>query len=51
MKGKYPTNGRDKNERSIISIRQASLDAFWSRELGTLRGNLIMLRKMVTMAR
>ena len=51
MKGRYPTNWSNKYERLIIAIRQASMGAFWSREPGTVRGNLIMLRKLGMMAR
>ena len=51
MKGRYPTEGRDKYGRLIISVRRASLDAIWSIELGTDRGDLTMMRKMGTMAK
>ena len=37
IKGQYLTEGRDKDERLIISNRRASLDAFWSIEPGTCR--------------
>ena len=49
--GKIPDQGGEKGERLIFSIRQASLDAFWSREPGTLRGDFTMLRNMGTMDR
>ena len=51
MNGRDPSKGSDKDERLIISIRRASLDAFWSIETVTVRGDLNMLRKMVTMDR
>ena len=44
MKGRDPTNLIQKYERLITFIRQASLESFWSRELGTI------LSKMVTRA-
>ena len=51
MKGRDLTEGSDKDEKSEISIRQVSLDALWSREPVTVRGNLNMLRKMVRIGR
>ena len=51
MKGREPTDVSVEYERLIIAVRQASLGEFWSRETGTIRGNLIMLRKMGMMDR
>ena len=51
MKGRDPSEGSDKDKKLVISIRRASLDAFCSREPGTVIGNLNMLRKIGTMAR
>ena len=50
MKGRDLTEGSDKEEKLVMDIRRASLDAFWSREPGTVRGNLNMLRKMGTIS-
>ena len=46
MKGREPTDDIHKYYRSINAIRRTSLEEFWSREPGTVRGNLNMLRKM-----
>ena len=51
IKGRDPTEEINKYERLIISIRRASLDAFWSIEPGTVRDNLTMLSNMGTMSR
>ena len=51
IKGRYPTDGSKKYERLIIAIRRAPLDAFWSIEPETIRGDLIVIRKMGTMSR
>ena len=51
MKGRDPNEGSNKDARLIIAIMRATLDSFWRREPGTVRGNLNMLRKMGTMAR
>ena len=51
MKGIELTEGSNKDERLIISIMQASLDLFWSREPRTVRDNLTTLRNLVKMAR
>ena len=50
MKGIDLNEGSDKEEKLVISIRRASLDALWIREPGTVRGNFNMLRNMGTMA-
>ena len=42
--------GRNKDEILIIYTSQASLDRFWSIELGTVRGIFTMLSNMGTMA-
>ena len=49
-KGRDPTKGSDKDEKLVIDIRLSYLDAFWRRELLTVRGNLTILRKMENMA-
>ena len=51
MKGIELDKGSEKDKKLVISIRRASLDEFWSREPGTVRGNLTMLRDMVKMAK
>ena len=51
MKGRYTAEGSNRYEGLIITIRQASLDVFWSRKQGTVRGNLTMLRNMIMMSR
>ena len=49
MKGRDPTDGSDKDERLIILIRRASLEAFWSRKPRAVRGNLSIMRNMQMM--
>ena len=51
MKGRDPTEGIEKDKRLVIAISRASLDAFWIKEPGTVKGYFTMLRKMGTMAR
>ena len=51
IKGRDPTEGSNKDERLLIAVRQASLDAFCSRETGAVRGYLTMLRKIGKMSR
>ena len=51
MKGRDPTDESEKYKILIIAIRRVSLDAFWSREPGTVNGGFTMLRKMVKMSR
>ena len=51
MRGRDLTNRSYKDEILIISISQASLDAFSNKEPGIVRGDLKMLRKMGTMVR
>ena len=51
MKGRDPTEESKKYYILIIDISPEPLDTFWSRELGTVRGNLTMLRKMGIMVR
>ena len=46
IKGRGMTNGSYKYEILITAIRRASLDGFWSREPGTVRGNLKIMRNM-----
>ena len=43
MKGRDLANGSDKEEKLVIDLRRASLDALWIREPVTVRGNLNML--------
>ena len=50
-KGRYLTEGSNKYDILIVAIRRASLEAFCVRELGKVRGNLTMLRKMGMMDR
>ena len=50
MKGIDPTKLSQEDERFMIAIRRASLDAFWIREPRTVKGNLTMLSKMRTMS-
>ena len=49
MKGRDPTDGSDKDERLIIFIRRASLEAFLSRKPGAVRGNLTIMSRMQMM--
>ena len=51
MKEREPTEESNKDKKFVISIRRASLDEFWSREPGTVRGDFTMLRKMGRMSR
>ena len=51
MKGIDPTKLSQEDERFMIAIRRTSLDAFWSREPGTVRRNLTMFRKVEEMAK
>ena len=51
MNGIDPTNARQEYERLMIAIKRASLHAFWSREPGTVRGDLTILRKVGSIAR
>ena len=51
MKGRYPNRARQEYDRLMITIWRALLDAFWSRETGTVRGDLTIMRNMVMMAK
>ena len=51
MKGRDLTKGSDKDEKLVTDIRGSSLDEFWIREPGTVRGNVTMLRNIGNMAR
>ena len=51
MKGRDPNDVSQEDDRWMISIRRKSTEAFCSREPGTVRDNLKMLRKMETMYR
>ena len=51
MEVRDSTDVSHKDERLVIFIRQLSLDKFWSREPGILRGNLKIFKKMGMMDR
>ena len=51
MKGRDLIKGSNKDKKLIIDIRRVSLEAFWSREPGTVKGNLTIMRKMGMMDR
>ena len=51
MNVRYPTKLSQEDDRLMIAICWESLEKFWSRESGTMRGKLTILRKMRTMAK
>ena len=50
-KGRDPTEGSNKYQGLIISIRRALLDVFWIREPGSVSGKFTIMSNMGTMAR
>jgi len=46
LQGRDPKPGRGKDDRLLVFIRRATLDAFWSREPGTVAKNLGQLKLM-----
>ena len=51
MKGRDLIKGSNKDKKLIIDIRRVSLEAFWSREPGTVKGNFTIMSKMGKIAR
>ena len=51
MKGIYPNSLRQEYNTLMIAIWRSSLDAFWSRYPGTVRGIITNMRKMGIMAK
>ena len=51
IKGRYLNRLRQEYNRFMTTIWRTSLDAFWSQEPGTVRGNLTILRGMGMMTK
>ena len=44
IQGRYPDTLSEKDMRLLVMVRIATLDEFWIRETGTVKGNLTMVK-------